>query len=150
MDTSFFGVPSRTSNDVQISPLTSSLSTPLFTYPNQLTYVVDPLMISRINIWVNDHLLTMVNSSDFRVSSRIRIGTQLLAGGGVLDRLPPYAHYESKTFIYAGGSIDGSTSPLTPVWADMLTHLVLGKSANSTYIDLFSNMNAAKLLCEPY
>ncbi|CAF3325342.1 unnamed protein product [Rotaria sp. Silwood2] len=146
-DKSFIGLPLMASNDVRISPAVSSISTQLFTDPNQLTYVPDPLLIPRTTTWVIDHLSSKVNSSDYYVLSKTHIATRLLAGD-VLDRLPPCARYRSKTFIYAGGSVDGSTSPLTPVWAVMLTQLVLGTSNNSIYNDLFSSMNAEKLTCE--
>ncbi|CAF3403975.1 unnamed protein product [Rotaria sp. Silwood2] len=136
------------SNDVRISPAVSSISTQLFTDPDQLTHVPDPLLITRTTTWVIDHLSSKVNSSDYHVLSKTRIATRLLAGD-VLDRLPPCARYRSKTFIYAGGSVDGSTSPLTPLWAVMLTQLVLGTSNNSIYNDLFFSMNAEKLTCEP-
>lgn len=148
-DISLLGFHISTPSNVQISPLVNSTSATLFTYPNQLTYVANPLLIANTNAWVTDHLSLIVNSTDFRVSSKIHVAKTLKTGGNILDRLPACARYGSKTFIYADETIDGSTSPFISVWAEMLTQLVLGTSNNSSYANLFPNMSAEKSNCDP-
>lgn len=136
-----------TPNGVQISPLPHSLPISSDMYPSELTDLADPLLITHIQKWVTNHFSSVVNVSDFHVSSKIRIAKSLLSGDGVIGHLPTCAHYSRKTFIYAGASTDGSASPFIPVWANMLTELVLETSSNSIYSNLFSSMSAENLSC---
>ncbi|CAF1022356.1 unnamed protein product [Didymodactylos carnosus] len=115
----------QSTNYITVLPnFIKNLSNPLI-YPSQRTNVVDPFIIKKVVDWVALNMPEVI-SSDYYFDNKTCLATFLPDNGFILDYVP---NSNRKILLQAAGW----GMKFVPVWADILSSMILDNIEQSTY-----------------